>query len=522
MKKIITYIRLPTTLLLFIFSGSIAFAATVFFFYQGTILAYGDAESHINIAKRVIDSITPGLAQLGGIWLPLPHLLMIPFVSVNILWQTGLAGSIVGGVCFMISAVYLYKLVFLITGKKVAAYAAFLLFVLNPNLLYLQATPLSELPLIVFFILSSYYYIHFITRKEDLLALIFASFFGFCATLCRYDGWFLVAFEAIGIIFLYIPHALYRKMLEGKLILFSTLGFFGIFIWFLWDFLILGNPLYFSTSPFSAKSQQEGWLARGQLPAYKHLLTAFVYYLYTSISNIGFWICLCVGFSVVLFLLDKKISKKFIILMILFVPFIFYTATLFLGESVIFIPSLTPVTYPWRLFNVRYGVMMIPFAAFFFGYLVSRVPTFLRPVILGFLFLQSFLFFSGKDPTITLMDGQKGLSQSKNIDATGWMKKHYTGGLVLLDDYSRTLSIIKSGLPIDKVIYIGNKPYWDDSLKKPQKYVIWIILQKNDAVWKALFATPQEQGNLYKYFVKAYTSPTILIFKRNTTLARAQ
>src|SRR3989344_1345735 len=76
----------------------LAVAATAFSFLTSGIVAYGDAESHLNIAKRVIDGLTPGFAQLGGIWLPLPPLLMIPLVKVDILWRTGLAGSLISGI----------------------------------------------------------------------------------------------------------------------------------------------------------------------------------------------------------------------------------------------------------------------------------------------------------------------------------------------------------------------------------------------------------------------------------------
>src|SRR5476651_1295733 len=76
--------------------------AIEFSFLNGWLIAYGDAQSHLNISKRLVDSITPGFAQLGGIWLPLPHLLMVPFVKVEILYRTGLAGSIVGGTAFII------------------------------------------------------------------------------------------------------------------------------------------------------------------------------------------------------------------------------------------------------------------------------------------------------------------------------------------------------------------------------------------------------------------------------------
>ncbi len=69
---------------------------------------YGDAQSHINIARRIIDSRTPGVDQLGTPWLPLPHLLMLPWVGNDYLWQTGLAGAIPSGICFVLAATFLY------------------------------------------------------------------------------------------------------------------------------------------------------------------------------------------------------------------------------------------------------------------------------------------------------------------------------------------------------------------------------------------------------------------------------
>src|SRR5208282_4235108 len=65
-----------------------------YYFRHGGLLLYGDAVAHINIARRVFDSQTPGLLQLGTVWLPLPHLLTIPFIFFNALWQNGAGGSL--------------------------------------------------------------------------------------------------------------------------------------------------------------------------------------------------------------------------------------------------------------------------------------------------------------------------------------------------------------------------------------------------------------------------------------------
>src|SRR5690349_22486346 len=65
----------------------------LFYFQHGQVLLYGDAVAHMNIARRVFDSKTPGLLQLGTVWLPLPHLVMIPFLFSDEIWRRGVGGS---------------------------------------------------------------------------------------------------------------------------------------------------------------------------------------------------------------------------------------------------------------------------------------------------------------------------------------------------------------------------------------------------------------------------------------------
>src|SRR6202167_2100821 len=66
----------------------------LFYYRHGDLLLYGDAVAHINIARRVFDSRTPGLLQLGTVWLPLPHLLILPFILSKQMWQSGSGGSL--------------------------------------------------------------------------------------------------------------------------------------------------------------------------------------------------------------------------------------------------------------------------------------------------------------------------------------------------------------------------------------------------------------------------------------------
>ncbi len=73
----------------------VAVIAYVYYSRRGQVLAYPDALSHVLIARRVVASPTAGVAQLGGVWLPLPGALELPLVWVRGWYQSGFAGSVV-------------------------------------------------------------------------------------------------------------------------------------------------------------------------------------------------------------------------------------------------------------------------------------------------------------------------------------------------------------------------------------------------------------------------------------------
>src|ERR1035438_9286892 len=119
-------------------------AAVWFFCGRGWLLSYGDAEAHLNIARRILDSQTPGYDQVGTAWLPLPHWLMLPFVRLpfgkeDALWLNGLAGAIPAALGFLVAGTFLYLAAYRIFDCRWAAVAAAALFALNPNVLYLQS-----------------------------------------------------------------------------------------------------------------------------------------------------------------------------------------------------------------------------------------------------------------------------------------------------------------------------------------------------------------------------------------------
>src|SRR5579862_6620663 len=94
--------------MLVVLLAAISVAGVWWCWSRGYTLYYGDAEAHLNIARRILDSRTPGPEQLGTVWLPLPHLLMMPFVMRDGWWRSGWAGAIPSAASFVIAGAFLF------------------------------------------------------------------------------------------------------------------------------------------------------------------------------------------------------------------------------------------------------------------------------------------------------------------------------------------------------------------------------------------------------------------------------
>src|SRR5882724_4090881 len=151
----------------------VSLVAFLIYFGRGQILLYGDAAAHINIARRVFDSRTPGPLQLGTVWLPLPHILMMPFLISDAAWSSGVGGSILSLICYVVSVVGIFRLVRGVVSvqsvprvnEKIAAWVAVVIFAANPNLLYLQSVALTEPVYLAFFLWAVVYFSEFIQTK---------------------------------------------------------------------------------------------------------------------------------------------------------------------------------------------------------------------------------------------------------------------------------------------------------------------------------------------------------------------
>jgi len=110
----------------------------------GLALSHYDARGHLVVARRIFDSITPGWQQIGAVWLPLPHLLNAIPVQIDLFYRTGASAIALSVASFALACGSIAWIVQLLTGSRAAAIAALPVFALNPDVLYLQATPMTE------------------------------------------------------------------------------------------------------------------------------------------------------------------------------------------------------------------------------------------------------------------------------------------------------------------------------------------------------------------------------------------
>ncbi|MBI3954764.1 hypothetical protein HY333_01835 [Candidatus Collierbacteria bacterium] len=469
----------------------------VYFYLNGLGLSYNDARSHLDIGRRVVEGLKPGLAQLGSVWLPLPHILMIPTVWNDFMWHSGLAGAIQSMIAFIGLCVVIYLILRRLNISPLISFLGVSVFVLNLNVLYLQSTAMTEM-IFMFFMLLSVLELLVWFDKRKILNLIRASFWVMLSTLVRYDGWFLFIYVLI-LIGLYLWSRFNYRVSEGMVILFSTLAGFGIFLWFLWNLLIFKDPLYFIFGPFSARSQQQLLEQAGDLDTKGNLLFSTQIYTYSMIYNSGAFAVLLGTIGAILFFTDRRIKPSIrLAISTLLTPYIFNILALYLGHSVLYIQGLSGDTW----FNVRYGLMMLPSLSIFIAYLISKIKN------LGFLLYSLWMFvtifsFINAD-AVTIEDALVGSSQKNVTEVSQYLKENATDRdeFILISVASHDAIIFSSNLPMRRFIHEGTGEFWKSAIENPDRWVRWIIMRTNDDT-DLTFRSIKDSPSFTKFYLVA-------------------
>ncbi len=357
-------------------AAAVSIASFFYYLRHGDLLLYGDAVAHINIARRVFDSRTPGLLQLGTVWLPLPHLLMLPFLLPRWLWQTGIGGSIPSLIAYVLSVTGIFRLVRTAPGvepesmpARFAAWLAAAIFALNPNLIYLQTTAMTEPVYLAFFIWSVVFFCDAIRScgaADVSKANSYMVKCGFClagACLTRYDGWLLaLGVTATAAALAWVGN--FHDLRPGAKRLF-VLAAASPVLWLAYNAAVYRNPLEFANGPYSAKAIEQKTAVPGlpPHPGANDFALAFKYFFKSAELNLGqagwqiFWVSALLTGTFIVLLFQRKLWP----LLLLWTPVPFYMLSIAHGGVPIFVPTW----WPFSRYNVRYGIEMLPAFAVF-------------------------------------------------------------------------------------------------------------------------------------------------------------
>lgn len=462
-------------IILIFFLSVISIVFYLYYLYSGLGLSYNDARSHLDIGRRVVEGLKPGLAQLGSVWLPLPHALMMPTIWIDFMWHSGFSGAIQSMVSFVATGYLIFLFLKNLGAGLFERIFGVIIFVANINILFLQSTAMTELLLLATMTAGVYFLIHWV-NDQNMYNLVKSAFFIMTSTLIRYDGWFLF-FAATMIISFYAWQKIGIQRARGMIIFFCTMGGLGIVMWLIWNLLIFKDPFYFAFGPFSAHAQQAQLETAGELPTKGNLLLSFKAYFYAVVYNSYTYTAVLGIFGGIMLLMDKRIKPyvRFASLS-LFAPFAFNILALYLGHSVLFLPEVIGQTW----FNVRYGMMLLPSIAIFSAYLISRLKHLRWPVV-GVFFLVTLFAFINND-AVTIDDAVYGASQKNVSEVSTWLNKNAKDkpGFILISAASHDAIIFSSGLPMKKFIHEGTGAYWDYAVEDPDKWARWIVLRTHD------------------------------------------
>ncbi len=375
---------------LFVAGVLLAFVALTVCYTKGYLLLYGDSVAHLAIARRILDAKWPGLAQLGGVWLPLPHVLMLPFIMNMRMWQTGLAAAPMSMLSYAVSVAGVWRLARRLMRSRWALVAtAFYAF--NPNLLYLATTAMTEalfLALVVWVVVATMEGASALRAGDVFVArarMMLSGLLVLGMVFTRYDGWILGA--AVWCCFTWAwwkSDAAVRAKTRLFFAVFTVMCVAGPLLWFWYNHHFEGDWLDFMRGPYSAKQIERKTAPPGQhYRGWHNLGWATLFYSRTAQVDAAAWetgfALMASAFYAVWISWKRRATEAVrargeVLALLLWVPLPFYIYSVAYGSVPIFIPQL----WPHSFYNARYGMGMLPALSIYGALTAERLDVWLR------------------------------------------------------------------------------------------------------------------------------------------------
>lgn len=439
-------------------SALLGLYAVYFYAVSGLTLSHYDAKAHLVVARRIIDSITPGWEQIGAVWLPLPHLINMLPVQIDYLYRTGGVAIAISVLSHALAAAAIVSMVLLVTASRGGAILGATLFATNPNVLYLQSTPMTEPMLFGLTALQVCLLTHWVMNGAIEERRRSIGWITVMACLTRYEAWPITACA-----FAASAYAWWRRgaplikilRAHGWLATFPILTVAG--------FMVLSRVTvgeWFVSGGFFVPDES----LKGQLSvAYDKIIEGVTLLAGSRLVRIG---QISVAVVIALALWRRERAPMAVSLSL------FGTAAL-------------PVAayYAGHPFRMRYEIPLILAASVAIGLAIGQLRSWAKPAA-ALVFLLVYLQRPPFDPRAPMLaEAQLDSANSAGRRAvTRCLQREYDGGTIMasmgsLGHYMHELS--QAGFAIKDFLHEGNGPIWDSAFTRgPAPLAKWVLIEE--------------------------------------------
>jgi hypothetical protein len=526
------------------FCAACSIAAVIWSWQHEAMLNYGDAVAHLHIARRVFDSHQPRFSQLGSVWLPLPHILQIPFVQVYSWWANGISGMIPSALAYLAAGAGFYRLARRWLPRP-CAMLALCFFATNPNLLYLQTTAMTEPLFLCETIWIALWLVEWRAgldanplHARRLLCFIAAALIA--AIFTRYDGWViaLLAWVSIGIVL-----ASRRALRSRAFWLASILVVAAPVAWFVYNAAAFGDWLYFLRGPYSAKAIEIRTSVPGfpPHPGWHNPWVALIFFMKAAELDAAAaaWGNVLLALSVLgtayAWLTER--SRAFAWALLLWLPVPFYAYSVAYGS----VPIFLPVWWPHSWYNLRYGMELLPALALGVGFGAQ----FIRAIMLKFkprhlsgerltLWLNWAVAFLMVVVNLNLLQMLRErplvyVESTKNIEARRSYESQIPqalkaliaqrpGSVILMETSVDPELVALTGIPLRQTINESDLEIYKEALAAPAAHADLVLAFDGDEIDQAVKAHPARLTIVRRFSAPGQPSGTLYISDTGSAL----
>jgi len=494
------------------------------------MLNYGDAVAHLHIARRVFDAHQPRLDLLGSVWLPLPHILLLPFVQVYSWWANGFAGVIPSALAYLAACIGIYRLARIWLPSSAAA-LTLAFYALNPNLLYLQTTAMTEPLFLCEMVWTTLWLVEWhanidgdpasTNRRQALIAIALIA-----AVYTRYDGWIMafLAWTAMGIVLLRRGRLLSRAFwIASAFVVAAPIA------WFIYNQLAFGDWLDFARGPYSARAIEIRTATPGYPPhpGWHNPWVSFLFFIKCAELDAaalasGTWL-LVLSLAGAAWAAINPRFRNVARTLLLFLPIPFYAYSIAWGS----VPIFMPVWWPHSWYNLRYGMELLPAFALCLGFTAHFVfdlfgPRPYKPRV--FYCVATILFaavgFNAyrmlRECPLVYVEGSKNIHARRPIYSQippvlhAYLTTH-PNAVILMDTSTYPEIVSLTGIPLRQTINESDLKIYTSALAAPATSADLVLAFDGDAIDAAVKANHYGLTAIHRFTAPNQPSATLYV-----------